>query len=176
MCNTDLYLVHIFDLFYFVLCTLPSMNFIKQLIMCHYSPCTTQIDQEISFLPCTTKTLHPSKDRESSQPTPHLVVHLLLASRGRDLFSKSSKILGEKSSVDLEPEHKVCFLRESLKVFEVYSDVQSWKIVPPHLSFFNLHRFSTSSLIPLPSILIPVSSNVRVPATRMSPKYSNLVH
>ncbi|GIY86625.1 hypothetical protein CEXT_510401 [Caerostris extrusa] len=64
-------------------------------------------------------------------PNPLLVHPLPLASKGRDLFSKSSKILGEKSPVGLEPQHKVRFLRESLKVFEVYSDVESWKIVRP---------------------------------------------
>ncbi|GIY49285.1 hypothetical protein CDAR_580701 [Caerostris darwini] len=81
-----------------------------------------------------TLTLHPSRDRESSQPTPppppfsssHYSLH-----QREEICSPSLLILGEKSFVDLEPQHKVRFLRESLKVFEVYSDVESWKIVRP---------------------------------------------
>ncbi|GIY49292.1 hypothetical protein CDAR_580741 [Caerostris darwini] len=136
-------------------------------------------------------TLHPSKDRESSQPTPppFSSTHSSLHQR-EEICSPSLLILGEKSSVGLEPQHKVRFLRESLKVFEVYSDVESWEIVRwkrnfgrgnPNLSPFyaykplKFHQAETETLVRIYSELAKILSEMNWtnkfcrPPNRMEP-------
>ncbi|GIY69029.1 hypothetical protein CDAR_209111 [Caerostris darwini] len=75
------------------------------------------VNLSFSFKPF--QTLHPSKDRESSQPTPppfpFSSTHSSLHQREEEICSRSLLILGEKSSVGLEPQHKVRFL---LRIFK----------------------------------------------------------